>query len=189
LAARFARWEHVVDQLIAAHPSAAQVVDKDGCLPLHVAAANPDLEAMIRKPSEGNHDRDAALAASEAVAKMLFDAYPNGATTRNGEGFIPLHVAARCQASEALVRALLDRHRGAAKCADGQRFLPIHLAAANRASKVSPRARAMRRDRDCGTTMIAMPQRRCATAPLRRAAGQPTGRCRLSSPCLRHPDD
>jgi hypothetical protein len=102
----------VVQALLAANPEAAKATDKYGSTPLHLAAGNNSLVAVV------------------AVVQMLLAANPETAkarTTNNGR--LPLHVAARFSPSVAVVQALLAANPEAAKATDNAGSMPLHLAA------------------------------------------------------------
>ena len=103
-----------VQALLDAHPEAANQVDCDGWLPIHLAAA---------------------LQASDFVVQALLDAHPEGAKQEGSDGWLPIHLAAAFQASDAVVRALLNAHPEGAKRAGSDGWLPIHLAAAFQATE------------------------------------------------------
>ena len=98
-----------VQALLDAHPEAANQVDCDGWLPIHLAAA---------------------LQASEFVVQALLDAHPEGAKQEGSDGWLPIHLAAAFQASDAVVKALLVANPSGAEGEGSGGWLPIHLAAA-----------------------------------------------------------
>ena len=102
-----------VQALLDAHPEAANQVDCDGWLPIHLAAA---------------------FQASDAVVRALLNAHPEGAKRAGSDGWLPIHLAAAFQATEFVVQALLDAHPEGAKQEGSDGWLPIHLAAAFQAS-------------------------------------------------------
>ena len=100
-------------------PSAVHKFDKDGDLPLHMAAATANLPMI----------------------KLLGDQFPSGASVRNEDGMLPVHLAILACASQAaanftiglsgrdVVRALIDYFPGAIAVVDNEGNLPIHTAA------------------------------------------------------------
>ena len=98
-----------VQALLDAHPEAANQVDCDGWLPIHLAAA---------------------LQASDFVVQALLDAHPEGAKQEGSDGWLPIHLAAAFQASDAVVKALLVANPSGAEGEGSGGWLPIHLAAA-----------------------------------------------------------
>ena len=98
-----------VQALLDAHPEAANQVDCDGWLPIHLAAA---------------------FQATEFVVQALLDAHPEGAKQEGSDGWLPIHLAAAFQASDAVVRALLAANPSGAEGEGSGGWLPIHLAAA-----------------------------------------------------------
>ena len=98
-----------VQALLDAHPEAANQVDCDGWLPIHLAAA---------------------FQATEFVVQALLDAHPEGAKQEGSDGWLPIHLAAAFQASDAVVKALLVANPSGAEGEGSGGWLPIHLAAA-----------------------------------------------------------
>ena len=98
-----------VQALLDAHPEAANQVDCDGWLPIHLAAA---------------------FQATEFVVQALLDAHPEGAKQEGSDGWLPIHLAAAFQASDAVVKALLAANPSGAEGEGSGGWLPIHLAAA-----------------------------------------------------------
>ena len=98
-----------VQALLDAHPEAANQVDCDGWLPIHLAAA---------------------FQATEFVVQALLDAHPEGAKQEGSDGWLPIHLAAAFQASDAVVVALLAANPSGAEGEGSGGWLPIHLAAA-----------------------------------------------------------
>ena len=137
-----------VQALLDAHPEAAQQVDCDGWLPIHLAAALQAsgfvVQALLdahpagakRVGSDGwlPIHLAAAFQASAFVVEALLTAYPEGAKQVGSDGWLPIHLAATFEASDAVVKALLDAHPLGAKQEGSDGWLPIHLAAAFQAS-------------------------------------------------------
>ena len=93
---------------------AATTEDRDGWLPLHVAAQN---------------------AASIAVFAALIEAFPGGVARKNDDGDLALHIAAANEACDAALLALIDASPETLQEADAGGELPLHTAAYNRASQ------------------------------------------------------
>ena len=93
---------------------AATTADRDGWLPLHVAAQN---------------------AASIAVFAALIEAFPGGVARKNDDGDLSLHIAAANEACDAVLLALIEASPETLQEADSGGELPLHTAAYNRASQ------------------------------------------------------
>ena len=143
-----------VQALLDAHPEAANQVNCDGWLPIHLAAAFQATEfvvqALLEAHPEGAKQEGsdgwlpihlaAAFQASDAVVQALLNAHPEGAKRAGSDGWLPIHLAAAFQATEFVVQALLDAHPEGAKQEGSDGWLPIHLAAAFQASDAVVRA-------------------------------------------------
>ena len=100
-------------------PSAVHKFDKDGDLPLHMAAAS----------------------ANAAMIQLVGDRFPSGASVRNEDGMLPLHLAILACASPSMVnpfneelgheivKRLVGYFPGSLAVVDNEGNLPIHTAA------------------------------------------------------------
>ena len=105
-------------ELIRMMPSSVHKFDKDGNLPLHMAAASGNV----------------------AMAKLLGERFPSGASVRNEEGMLPLHLAIQaCSAplvngdgnliyGSDFVNSILKLFPRAIAVSDNEGNLPIHMA-------------------------------------------------------------
>ena len=130
-----------VHVLLEAAPAAALIADKEGCLPLHLAArrsyAEPEgvqllleaaPEAAMAADAEGGLPlHRAAIGGSTEAARLLLEAAPQAALTADTEGRLPLHEAASHAESADVVRLLLEAAPEAALVADAEGWLPLHL--------------------------------------------------------------
>ena len=107
---------HLNEDMIKAFPASVHKLDKDGNLPLHMAA------------QAGNFDM---------VLRML-DLFPSGASVQNNDGFLPLHLATlsgaiclpdREEIIPRVVNIILDKFPTALSVTDNDGNLPLHLAA------------------------------------------------------------
>lgn len=111
--------EQINFDLVQLFPSSVHKLDRDGNLPLHMAAAS------------GNY----------AMIKLLGDRFPSGASVRNEDGMLPLHLviiacaspvastyAAGVSATD-IVRTVAGYFPGAIGVTDNDGNLPIHTAA------------------------------------------------------------
>ena len=110
----------LLSEVLRANPEAATVADKEGRLPLHLAALNT------------NEDEGAM----RALLSELLQANPEAATVADKEGRLPLHLAALNTNSNggimrALLSELLQANPEAATVADQEGHRPLHLAALN----------------------------------------------------------
>ena len=110
----------LLSEVLRANPEAATVADKEGRLPLHLAALNT------------NEDEGAM----RALLSELLQANPEAATVADKEGRLPLHLAAlNTNEDEGAIRTLLSEllqaNPEAATVADKEGRLPLHLAALN----------------------------------------------------------
>ena len=107
-------------QLIRMMPSSVHKFDKDGNLPLHMAAASGNV----------------------AMAKMLGEKFPGGASVRNEDGMLPLHLAIKACSSPLVdgegkliygsdfVSYILKLFPRAVAVSDNEGDLPIHISGA-----------------------------------------------------------
>ena len=111
--------ENLNIELICRMPSCVYKFDKDGNLPLHMAAASGNV----------------------AMAKILGEKFPSGASVRNQDGMLPLHLAIQaCSAplingegdliyGSAFVSSVLNLFSRAILVSDNEGNLPIHVVA------------------------------------------------------------
>jgi ankyrin repeat protein len=90
--------------LLEANAHGAQVQDKHGCLPLHVASR---------------------YGASQGVVRMLLDVYRNGAQVQDKHGCLPLHDACYVKASPDVMRLLIDAYPDGAQVKLNNGLLPL----------------------------------------------------------------
>jgi ankyrin repeat protein len=103
--------------LATACPEALEVTDRGGCLPVHVAAHHGPPE----------------------MVQILADLCPRGLlVAREGDGWLPLHVAAQQSASIESVRGLVDGCPGAVHVVDKWGRLPLHVAAGSDRATLDP---------------------------------------------------
>jgi len=96
----------VIQLLIKEYPDAANVKDRDGRLPLHLAARSDD--------------------ASEEVIQLLIEEYPDSVKVKDRYGDLPLHLAARNDhASEEVIQLLIKEYPDAANVKDRDGRLPL----------------------------------------------------------------
>ena len=106
--------EQLCIELVKMYP-AVQKFDNSGCLPLHKAAE----------------------AANVRMIALLGSSFPSGASVRNEDGMLPLHIAILAYADQddrmssllEVVKSLLAFFPGALAVADNAGNLPLHLAA------------------------------------------------------------
>eukprot|EP00588_Corethron_pennatum_P024551 CAMPEP_0194317548 /NCGR_PEP_ID=MMETSP0171-20130528/14290_1 /TAXON_ID=218684 /ORGANISM="Corethron pennatum, Strain L29A3" /LENGTH=1191 /DNA_ID=CAMNT_0039074193 /DNA_START=158 /DNA_END=3729 /DNA_ORIENTATION=+ len=100
--------ESIMSKIIAMRPKSAAYADDRGCLPLHYAAAFGNKPQIIR---------------------ILLNAYPDGARTRNIQGNCPLHLAAALgDYGKESFFLLLQAHPQAIKGHNQHFQTPLHLA-------------------------------------------------------------
>jgi ankyrin repeat protein len=106
------------NDLLQMFPASVHKFDNDGNLPLHMAAASGNI----------------------TMIKLLASRFPEGASVRNEEGMLPLHLLILACASPSvaknanespmqMVETLLGYFRGAVAVADNDGNLPLHAAA------------------------------------------------------------
>jgi len=101
--------------LIRMFAPAVHKYDQDGNLPMHMAAASGNLVMLT----------------------LLGDRFPSGASVRNEDGMLPLHLAVMAcgssrqdpVTSQDLIKALIKYFPGALAVVDNEGNLPIHIAA------------------------------------------------------------
>jgi hypothetical protein len=134
--------------LLQAYPKAAEVQDKYGDLPLHLALekhASDDVIKMLLiaylnaaqlQNKYGNLPFDIALKhkASDDVIKMILIAYPKAAQVQNNTGWLPLHYALKYNASNDVIEMLLHTYPQAARVKDNTGTLPLSIAKSCHAS-------------------------------------------------------
>ena len=153
-ATRFGRSDAVVTKIFEANPGAASQRDDSGCYPLHFAAKFSEvlvsmlLEACPEAASTACnktravdrgintnqfplHRAAATKGASEAVVKIIFDAYPPAAMQKDDHQQFPLHLAAENGASVAVTNILLEAYRNAVREKDRNDNTPLHCAVEN----------------------------------------------------------
>jgi hypothetical protein len=129
--------------VVAVGSGAATTADRDGQLPLHVAAS---AEAFCQGNGAKKVCRDSEAETPEtgggwfstvpkttvpkraAVVAAVLAAHPKATATKDAAGKLPLHLAISAQHDAASIVVLLAAHPGAATTVDGAGKLPLHLA-------------------------------------------------------------
>eukprot|EP00586_Coscinodiscus_wailesii_P006821 CAMPEP_0172487600 /NCGR_PEP_ID=MMETSP1066-20121228/16727_1 /TAXON_ID=671091 /ORGANISM="Coscinodiscus wailesii, Strain CCMP2513" /LENGTH=872 /DNA_ID=CAMNT_0013254305 /DNA_START=162 /DNA_END=2780 /DNA_ORIENTATION=- len=134
--------EKIVDTLLVSYPDAAKHKNKEGLIPLHLAAKSntwhgiylhllssyPDSAAVV--DPEGNLPIHWACKHSEfeeAVTALIND-FAQGVKMKDSKGDLPLHICVRHRASLSTIKNLLHHHPTAISETDYQSDLPIHIA-------------------------------------------------------------
>jgi ankyrin repeat protein len=136
-------------QLIRAFPNDAKATDGRGWLPMHWAAvcdnidyedvrtiAKADPLATVKgynQPISANpgHLIAAVRHPDMKVVKILYDFYPRMAYTRDNDGDLPLHYAARCTQSIEMIQYLLQANPSATKVKGESDLIPLQCAIYN----------------------------------------------------------
>ncbi|KAG1674225.1 hypothetical protein FOA52_013845 [Chlamydomonas sp. UWO 241] len=141
---------NTVLELVQRWPHAAQVADRAGLLPLHVAACNSAPLKVINAVLTAHwdavkvkqkgydwlpHHCAAANQASLEVVDVLLAAFKPGTAEEDWTGKLPLHYAAETHAAPEVVSLLLAAHREGAAKLDKYHSLPLHFATCYRAPK------------------------------------------------------
>jgi len=112
-----------INPLYMISPAVAEKADRHGKLPIHRAAA-----AIT-------HEEDEEDLATRSIICNLLQVFPNGASARDEDNCMPLHlVAMNAEEWNEEVQAVFSAHEVAISTRTGRRLhnsLPIHLAAAN----------------------------------------------------------
>ena len=110
----------VNEELLQKFPNSVHKFDKEGNLPLHMAAAS------------GNYE----------MVRLLGERFPSGASVRNNDGMLPIHLAIQACANpiskpdgevihgSEFIECILNLFPGAVAVSDNEGDLPIHIAAA-----------------------------------------------------------
>lgn len=139
--------------LIRAFPNESKVTDGRGWLPLHWAAVCDDITAEdikiigradplatvkgFNQPYSANpgHLIAAKRNPDMKVVKCLYDFYPRMAYSKDIQGDLPLHYAARYTNSIPLIQFLLQANPSAMKCKGDNDLIPLQCAIYNEDAK------------------------------------------------------
>jgi ankyrin repeat protein len=142
--------------LLRAFPNDLKASDGRGWLPLHWAAvtdnvavkdvrniARADPLATVKgfnQPISANpgHLVAAVRHPDMQVVKCLYDFYPRMASSKDNDGDLPLHYAARYSESIDMIRFLLQANPGATKVHGEGNLVPLHCALYNESSSRMP---------------------------------------------------
>uniref|UniRef100_A0A7S4TA62 Uncharacterized protein n=1 Tax=Ditylum brightwellii TaxID=49249 RepID=A0A7S4TA62_9STRA len=131
----------LVTSLIDVYPEGANVKNKSGYTPLHIACLN-DLPVGVLKqlldkcPNSARSkdfvgDTPLSMACWKKISldriTLLLNAYPGALRQVNDEGDTPLHVACSFEATLDLVSLLLKRWPGAAREVNAKEETPLHI--------------------------------------------------------------
>lgn len=136
-------------QLIRAFPNDAKATDGRGWLPMHWAAVCDDIDHEdvrniakadplstvkgYNQPISANpgHLIAAVRRPDMKVVKTLYDFYPRMAYTRDNDGDLPLHYAARCTESIEMIQYLLQANPSGTKVKGESDLVPLQCAIYN----------------------------------------------------------
>jgi ankyrin repeat protein len=129
----------VLKEILFAYPDAVKVPNKEGKLPLHLAACNNDVEKLSTVFSAFPHaisipDKNGWIPIMHAaytcksleVVQFLHDSFPDSLKRPHQSGRLPLHYAAVSCASSKVMKYIIDAHPAAASSFDVNRRLPLH---------------------------------------------------------------
>jgi len=104
-------------KILAGNSDGVGTADKDGNLPIHVAATN---------------------AASSSILRLILNLFRAGASIKNSNGDLPLHLASTCGVgSEESVQLLLDAYPDAVHMQNNKEQIPLHMVCSNEKASLS----------------------------------------------------
>lgn len=111
----------IVAHLLEKFPAGAELADKMGQLPLHIAARNigPKRSSRGKKlsPKEIQESQENAANSAEMV-RALLEVYPDGARHKDMDGMLPLDWAVQncSDGAYSVVQMLISVHQGVLVC-------------------------------------------------------------------------
>ena len=129
----------ILKEILFAYPDAVKIPNKEGKLPLHLAACNTDIEKLTTIFSAFPHaisipDRNGWIPLMHAaytcksieIIEFLHVNFPDSMKRPHQSGRLPLHYAAVTCFSSKVMKYIIDAYPTAASCFDVNRRLPLH---------------------------------------------------------------